>query len=602
MARPRKVHSGRQWPRLLAALCLVFASTSAGSAQDCGDLNDDGSVTAADALSALQVATGSAPACDFCVCDPDCNRESTASDALEILRGAIGIAELGCCVIDACFTDEDCAGGQECTSDPAASCDLACVGTTTTTLHPGAVDECFEDEDCPSSGFPEGYVCAGFRCVECDDDAHCEAGFQCVANECVSDSSSFVAPGEAFELDARPLFLPTAADVAPDGRGGFFVVWSDRDREVPGQVRILAQQYDSETADFRQPVDLSGSSDDLLRPVAACVGSDGRLNAVWEEELRSSRLPNGIYRDPANVRLGAAPGGPPSAPVIANEYTDGYQSFPDVACLADGSFVVAWRDVCAAIERRGVVVVHFQPDDCDANHENGVYFRRFAADGTPLGPSEHVETPGQARSPSVEGLPEGGFLLLAPYRMDAHARTRVVRYDTTGTELGSTTIPGAPGYYGKHGLQCADSRCLAVVGDFGEDAVASVIDLSGPTAVRSFVLAAQDPGPADGSSPSYVDDARAACDGAGRCLITWVREDLEIDYDVVLEWRVTPLARTYDLGSQVLGPPMELEPARPADEEGWTPFLASVGPGRYAVLFHGSTDSGMTGRFYELVD
>jgi hypothetical protein len=54
-----------------------------------GDANDDGSVTATDALIVLRVSVGSA-SCRACVCDADDSGTTAATDALRVLRVAVG--------------------------------------------------------------------------------------------------------------------------------------------------------------------------------------------------------------------------------------------------------------------------------------------------------------------------------------------------------------------------------------------------------------------------------------------------------------------------------------------------------------------------------
>jgi hypothetical protein len=62
-------------------------TTLAGSS--CGDVNDDGDVTATDALFTLRAAVGTRE-CELAVCDADGNGTLAASDALRVLRRAVG--------------------------------------------------------------------------------------------------------------------------------------------------------------------------------------------------------------------------------------------------------------------------------------------------------------------------------------------------------------------------------------------------------------------------------------------------------------------------------------------------------------------------------
>jgi hypothetical protein len=58
----------------------------------CGDADDNGSIAASDALLVLRAAVGSAT-CPAARCDTDSNSFVNASDALRILRAAVGLAE-----------------------------------------------------------------------------------------------------------------------------------------------------------------------------------------------------------------------------------------------------------------------------------------------------------------------------------------------------------------------------------------------------------------------------------------------------------------------------------------------------------------------------
>jgi hypothetical protein len=76
----------------------VFAGMDADSPA-CGDFNEDGSVTASDALGTLSFSIGLGN-CPVCVCDVDSSGSTTATDALKILRGAVGLPEVFECPPD----------------------------------------------------------------------------------------------------------------------------------------------------------------------------------------------------------------------------------------------------------------------------------------------------------------------------------------------------------------------------------------------------------------------------------------------------------------------------------------------------------------------
>ena len=128
----------RVLPQILAALLFV---ASAGAATDPGecDRTGDGTITVLDAFRALRDAV------DYChtsyECDSDGDYTLTASDALVLLRHAVDLpADLQC----------------------------SCI----------AIDQCFGDEDC-IEGYPPGFYCAAYLCVECEFDEECGDGEVC---------------------------------------------------------------------------------------------------------------------------------------------------------------------------------------------------------------------------------------------------------------------------------------------------------------------------------------------------------------------------------------------------------------------------------------
>ncbi len=73
----------------IATTTTTILTTTTLPGPVCGDANDDGNVTATDALIALRAAVGSSE-CAPEICDVDSNGSVSASDALAILRNAVG--------------------------------------------------------------------------------------------------------------------------------------------------------------------------------------------------------------------------------------------------------------------------------------------------------------------------------------------------------------------------------------------------------------------------------------------------------------------------------------------------------------------------------
>ena len=91
---------------ILIALPFVFASSTRDASAACADFNDDGIVSAVDALGVLQSSVG-IESCDSYRCDIDGNGSVSASDALKTLRIAVGESIAKQCpdAPDACLTD-----------------------------------------------------------------------------------------------------------------------------------------------------------------------------------------------------------------------------------------------------------------------------------------------------------------------------------------------------------------------------------------------------------------------------------------------------------------------------------------------------------------
>lgn len=159
-------------------VCLVFDATAtpayAQSTHGCGDLDRDGRVSAIDALQILAAAVGLHD-CSPCDCDVDCNREISVGDALAVLRVAVGFPdEVACCVVNECFSDDDCQPNGQCEDDTFA-CDRICVfpATTTTSTTTTTVPVPPQDLRCPAAVELTAFARTGARC---ETDADCRVG------------------------------------------------------------------------------------------------------------------------------------------------------------------------------------------------------------------------------------------------------------------------------------------------------------------------------------------------------------------------------------------------------------------------------------------
>jgi hypothetical protein len=97
---------------------------------------------------ATEVAAGQPAECG----DIDGNGSVVAADALMVLRKAVGLPMEYQCVV------------METTTST----------STSSTIH---VDECFDDSDC--QGNPDGPHCCAYECAECDKNEDCGEGQYC---------------------------------------------------------------------------------------------------------------------------------------------------------------------------------------------------------------------------------------------------------------------------------------------------------------------------------------------------------------------------------------------------------------------------------------
>ena len=137
----------------VAASFLTLALAGAAAAASlCGDQNNNGSVTAADALGVLKVSVGSL-GCDLCICDTNLSGKITAGDALVLLKFAVGQAVVLNCSSCSCDrslapqcggpcdngrvcavspwdpTHASCECVTECELDTAPACGASCQGS-----------------------------------------------------------------------------------------------------------------------------------------------------------------------------------------------------------------------------------------------------------------------------------------------------------------------------------------------------------------------------------------------------------------------------------------------------------------------------------------
>ncbi len=179
-------------------------------------------------------------------------------------------------------------------------------------------------------------------------------------------------------------------DVAPLSTGGFVMTWQDNALgAATGSGNVLAQMYDATGQQVGSELQLN-TEPTWLQALGSVTGLDnGGFVATW----LTSRAGSGV--DIA-VRVYDAAGQAVSPELLANTHLTNSQYAPSVADLADGGFVVTWGS-----------------SGQDADGSAGVYGQRYTANGQVVGSEFQVNTytPDTQSTPSVSGLPNGGFVV-----------------------------------------------------------------------------------------------------------------------------------------------------------------------------------------------
>ena len=209
--------------------------------------------------------------------------------------------------------------------------------------------------------------------------------------------------------------------------GGFVTAWASYSQDGSGWG-IYAQRYanDGSAVGAEFRVNSTTSGEQYEPEVAALA--DGRFVVVWRDNGLDGNS-YGVYAQRYNADGTAA-----GAQFRVNTTTSGAQYEPAVAMLESGGFVVAWRS------------------DGQDGSSAGVYAQRYAADGSALGGEFRVNesTAGAQYQPDVAALAGGGFAVT--WRNDSYdvsgsgsyQDVYVREYDATGAALGGQVKANTP--------------------------------------------------------------------------------------------------------------------------------------------------------------
>ena len=206
-----------------------------------------------------------------------------------------------------------------------------------------------------------------------------------------------------------------APDVTGTPGGGYVVAWQSEDQDG-SFAGVYARHFGSDDTPLNNEFRLNVETDGYQSYPRIATLADGRLIAVWESEGQDGDG-NGVFS-----RLFSADGTPEGTEFQINEYFPSYQSRPDVTPLADGGFAVAWTS-------------YGQDGD-----RNGVYTRAFGTDGVPMGSETRVAraTHDNQENASVVGLSDGTYLVgfTSDGELGGVAHSYMARFDADGSALG----------------------------------------------------------------------------------------------------------------------------------------------------------------------
>jgi hypothetical protein len=174
-----------------------------------------------------------------------------------------------------------------------------------------------------------------------------------------------------------------------DGR--ILITWSSADTGDGDRGCVRGRFYSAEGAPLGADFILNTTTEAYQEAPSVCELTDGRVVVTWYSST-------GFAGQPVEVRARIfQPDGSAAPDFLVNTGSPSRYPFPTIAALADGRFVVAWRDSALT-----GAVIHGQLFNVDGSASG----EEFAVNTTPVTfPSEYYA------QPQVIGLPDGRFVV-----------------------------------------------------------------------------------------------------------------------------------------------------------------------------------------------
>lgn len=221
--------------------------------------------------------------------------------------------------------------------------------------------------------------------------------------------------GDEFQVNSFTTDSQIHPSVAMDGFGNSIVVWESLEQDGSGRG-VFGRRFGSDGTPLGPDFQVNTYSTGSQEHPAVAADPEGNFLVVWESDEQDGDE-EGVF-----ARRFASDGTPQGAEWQVNDFTTSYQRNPSVAADASGNFVVVWTS------------------DRNDGFDAGIFGRRFASEGSPLGAEFQVNTftPHDQLRPSVSVDASGKFVVLwqGAYRDGSGDAVMGRRFGSDGTPLG----------------------------------------------------------------------------------------------------------------------------------------------------------------------